>query len=123
MKKIRDAKRVIWWSGNVENCVRRWLVSTGKIFEGSGVEPRKGYVSRTIGIKLRYQDFKIATRDMTLPFATADATVIRAAAGECLRRIPLDSKFRLLGVRATTLSPKPDVQEAPQNRPVQLMLL
>jgi len=29
---------------------------------------------------------------------------IRQAAGECLRRVPLDKKIRLLGVRASTLS-------------------
>lgn len=65
---------------------------------------RKGYVSRTIGIKLRYTDFRIVTRDISLPEPTADAAVIRRAAGECLRRAPLDQRFRLLGVRASALS-------------------
>jgi DNA polymerase IV len=63
----------------------------------------KGYVSRTIGIKLRYDDFRIVTRDLTLPTPTADPAAIRRAAGECLRRAPLDRKLRLLGVRAGTL--------------------
>ena len=57
---------------------------------------RKGYVGRTVGIKLRYTDFRIVTRDVTLPDATNDATVIRRAAGECLRRAPLDLRLRLL---------------------------
>lgn len=65
---------------------------------------RKGYVSRTIGIKLRYTDFRIVTRDISLPEPTADAAVIRRAAGECLRRAPLDQRLRLLGVRAGALS-------------------
>jgi DNA polymerase-4 len=65
---------------------------------------RKGYLGRTIGIKLRYADFDTVTRDMTLPSPTADPTVIRRAAGECLRRVPLEQKLRLLGVRASTLS-------------------
>lgn len=65
---------------------------------------RKGYVSRTIGIKLRYTDFRIVTRDITLSEPTADAAVIRRAAGECLRRAPLEQRLRLLGVRAGTLS-------------------
>ena len=34
---------------------------------------RKGYVGKTIGIKLRYDDFKIATRDQTMDHYTADA--------------------------------------------------
>lgn len=66
---------------------------------------RKGYVARTIGIKLRYADFQAVTRDITLPTPTADGREIRLAAGECLKRVPLQQRIRLLGVRASTLSP------------------
>ena len=65
---------------------------------------RKSYVGRTIGIKLRYADFHTVTRDLTLPAPTADPDAIRRAAGECLRRVPLDRKLRLLGVRAAALT-------------------
>ena len=65
---------------------------------------RKGYVARTIGIKLRYDDFKIATRDQTGPQYTADGATIRQLAGQCLKRVPLDKRLRLLGVRASTLA-------------------
>lgn len=64
---------------------------------------RKGYVSRTIGIKLRFDDFRSVTRDVTLPEPTADAQAIRAAAGSCLKRVPLERRLRLLGVRASGL--------------------
>jgi DNA polymerase-4 len=64
---------------------------------------RKKLVSKTIGIKLRYDDFKIATRDFSLAVPTADPVEIRRAATECLKRAPLDRKLRLLGVRASTL--------------------
>ena len=64
---------------------------------------RKGYVAKTIGIKLRYDNFKIATRDQTAAFYTADAKIIRQTAGVCLKRVPLDQRLRLLGVRAATL--------------------
>ena len=64
---------------------------------------RKGYVAKTIGIKLRYDDFKIATRDQTAALYTADAKTIRQTAGACLKRVPLDKRLRLLGVRAATL--------------------
>ena len=64
---------------------------------------RKGYVAKTIGIKLRYEDFKIATRDQTAAFYTADAKTIRQTAGASLKRVPLDKRLRLLGVRAATL--------------------
>ncbi len=67
---------------------------------------RKGYVGKTIGIKLRYDDFRTLTRDLTLPDATDDAATIRRAAGECLKRVPLDKRLRLLGVRAGSLQKK-----------------
>ena len=66
---------------------------------------RKGYASKTIGIKLRYSDFHAVTRDVTLPVGTADGMEIRKAAGECLKRVPLTQKIRLLGVRASGLTP------------------
>ena len=64
---------------------------------------RKGYVGKTIGIKLRYDDFRIATRDHTLPAPTNDAATIRHTAGLCLKRVPLDRRLRLLGVRVGSL--------------------
>ena len=64
---------------------------------------RKGYVGRTIGIKLRYDDFRTVTRDRTIDAHTADASTIRRAAGECLRRVALDRRLRLLGVRMGSL--------------------
>lgn len=65
---------------------------------------RKGYVGRTVGIKLRYDDFQIVTRDASLPTPTDDAATIRKAAGECLKRAPLEKRLRLLGVRISVLS-------------------
>jgi len=65
---------------------------------------RKGYEGRTVGIKLRFEDFRTVTRDQTLPQPTADAAAIRRAAGECLKRVDLKRRLRLLGVRAGTLS-------------------
>ena len=64
---------------------------------------RKGYMSRKIGIKLRFDDFKTITRDLSLADATADAMVIRRAASQSLKRIELDKTIRLLGVKAGSL--------------------
>ena len=64
----------------------------------------KGYVGRTISIKLRFEDFHTVTRDFTLTAHTADPALIRRAAGECLRRVLLKKKLRLLGVKVSTLS-------------------
>ena len=41
---------------------------------------RKGYLGRTIGVKLRFDDIRIVTRDLTVPAPTADVTAIRRAA-------------------------------------------
>ena len=64
---------------------------------------RKGYVGKTIGIKLRFDDFKIATRDQTIDEHTADAHRIRQVAGQCLKRVDLSRRLRLLGVRVGSL--------------------
>ena len=63
----------------------------------------QGYVGKTIGIKLRYDDFKSVTRDHTLDAYTADFATIRQTAGLCLKRAPLAQRLRLLGVRVATL--------------------
>ncbi|MDQ6630100.1 MAG: DNA polymerase IV [Pseudomonadota bacterium] len=64
---------------------------------------RKGYAAKTVGVKLRFDDFKIATRDLTLPAHTFDGREIRRAAGACLKRVDLSRRLRLLGVRASNL--------------------
>jgi DNA polymerase-4 len=60
-------------------------------------------LGKTIGIKMRYDDFRTVTRDLTLPAATADPEAIRDAARACLRRVPLDRPLRLLGIKAGVL--------------------
>jgi DNA polymerase-4 len=60
---------------------------------------RKGYVGRTIGVKLRFDNFKTVTRDTTIDEHTADATAIRRQAGLNLKRVDLSRRIRLLGVR------------------------
>lgn len=66
---------------------------------------RKGYTARTISIKVRFEDFSTVTRDFTVKDMVSDAAEIRRAAGECLKRVTLEKRIRLLGVRASTLSP------------------
>lgn len=81
---------------------------------------RKGYSSRTIGIKLRYADFHAVTRDVTLPTGISSARAIRQAAGECLKRVPLTQRIRLLGVRAGGLVAHQE--QAAERRPLQAEL-
>ena len=80
----------------------------------------KSYLGKTIGIKLRYDNFKSVTRDQTVQSYTADAKTIRQIAGLCLKRVPLDRRLRLLGVRVGTLIKAEDlalVQDLEKNRP------
>ena len=79
---------------------------------------RQGYVAKTIGIKLRYDDFRIATRDQTVEAHTADAATIRRIAGLCLKRVPLAQRLRLLGVRAGALAKVGEVPIQVSNRPL-----
>lgn len=72
---------------------------------------QKALSSRTISIKLRFEDFQTVTRDFTLTSSTSDAAIIRIAARECLRRVQLRKKIRLLGVKASSLSSQ-DVSHA-----------
>ena len=74
---------------------------------------RKGYMGKTIGLKLRYDNFKTLTRDRTIDWPTGDAKVIRRTAGECLKRVPLDRRIRLLGVRVSALISSAAVGPAP----------
>ncbi len=64
---------------------------------------RKGYEGRTIGIKIRYDNFQAVTRDQSTEEHTADAQRIRQVAGLCLKRVDLNRRIRLLGVRVGAL--------------------
>ncbi|NUN61603.1 MAG: DNA polymerase IV [Burkholderiaceae bacterium] len=74
---------------------------------------RKGYRGRTIGIKLRFDDFRAVTRDQTIAEPTHDAATIRRVAGLCLKRVALDRRLRLLGVRVGGLVRLGEEHQAP----------
>jgi len=76
-----------------------------ELCEGVAADLRtKGYEGRTIGVKLRYDNFRIVTRVHTSAEPTNDPVKIRRVAGECLKRIDLRRRIRLLGVRVGGLS-------------------
>ena len=68
---------------------------------------RRQFIGRTIGVKLRYNNFSIVTRDNTLEAATSDALTIRKAAFDALGRVApnraLVRPIRLIGVRVGSL--------------------
>jgi DNA polymerase-4 len=79
---------------------------------------RHGYVGKTIGIKLRYDNFQRATREQTIDVYTCDPTLIRRTAGLCLKRAPLDRRLRLLGVKVSSLQRAAHGASAPMPAPV-----
>ena len=66
----------------------------------------RGYAGRTIGVKLRFDDFRIVTRDLSIAAPTADEREIRKAAFECLARVQPQRRIRLIGVRVAGLAPR-----------------
>lgn len=77
----------------------------------SGDLERKGCRAKTVGIKLRFENFKTLTRDVTLPSGISEAKDILQAARSCLRRVTLDRRLRLLGIRLGSLVPVNDQEE------------
>lgn len=71
---------------------------------------RKQVKARTIGIKLRFPDFKVCTRDSSASVAVATKADLLAAARLALKKVPFGEQgyppvIRLLGVRASGLEP------------------
>jgi DNA polymerase-4 len=62
-----------------------------------------GYSAKTVTIKIRFSDFQTLTRAKTMADYTDSVEEIRKAAFACLKRIDLNKRVRLIGVRATNL--------------------
>jgi DNA polymerase-4 len=95
---------------------------------------RKGYAGCGIGVKLRFADFRLLTREITWSHAIASVADLRLAARQCLKRVPFDGaahqRIRLLGVRCGALVladggvltnglPKPDAPAVTPSTPQQ----
>lgn len=62
-----------------------------------------GCKARTVTIKIRFSDFETVTRAKTLTDYTDSEEEMRKAAFACLKRIDLNKRVRLIGVRASNL--------------------
>lgn len=74
---------------------------------------KRGYEGRTIGIKLRFDDFRTVTRDATLDLPICQAPAILLGVRDCLKRVILSRRIRLLGVRVSGLKRKASVFDDP----------
>lgn len=63
----------------------------------------EGYRGRTVTLKIRFDNFKTYTRAKTLDQFSDSEEEIRRAAFDCLRRVELTKKVRLIGVRVSNL--------------------
>jgi DNA polymerase-4 len=78
---------------------------------GSRVRAR-GFAARTIGIKIRYADFRTVTRVRTLPSWTASTGEIYETAVALYRSLDLDQpRIRLVGVKCEALRETGTVSE------------
>jgi DNA polymerase IV len=68
---------------------------------------RHGRRGRTIGIKVRLEDFRTVTRARTLPAATGDPARVAGVARELLREYAPSRPVRLLGVRVAGFEGEP----------------
>lgn len=76
---------------------------------------RKRCSAKTIGIKVRFSDFKSVTRDVTLDHVIASTEDIVQSARACLKKVPFEpsgahSCIRLLGVKASNLWTQADLE-------------
>jgi DNA polymerase-4 len=63
----------------------------------------EGYQGRSVTLKIRFNDFKTCTRAKTLSGHTDSEEKIRKAAFDCLGRLDLKKKVRLIGVKMSHL--------------------
>jgi DNA polymerase-4 len=77
---------------------------TGELCETLAREQRRG---RTIGIKVRFDDFTTLTRARSLDAAVNDVETVGAVALDLLRRLDPPRPVRLLGVRVAGLDQEP----------------
>jgi DNA polymerase IV len=67
---------------------------------------RSGLEARTVTVKIKYADFTLRTRRVTLPEAVQDTDAIHRAAVALLARMPLDGRrVRLTGVSVSGIVP------------------
>lgn len=64
---------------------------------------QRGYKGKTVTLKVRFSDFETHTRAKTLYEHTDSLEQIRRAAFDCLNRLELKKKVRLIGIRVSRL--------------------
>jgi DNA polymerase-4 len=94
-----------------QNDIRHWQVIAKNLVELTkdvfDAMKQEGYKGRTVTVKIRFNDFETLTRAKTLAEPTDLPDVLRKAAFDCLSRIELKKRVRLIGVRIGNLEKIP----------------
>jgi DNA polymerase-4 len=86
-----------------EDVLRELLRLSGDV---SARVRRRGMVARTVGVKIRFADFRTVTRVRTLPGWVDSTAAVYAAAADLYRGLALDQpRIRLVGVKCENLRP------------------
>ena len=110
VEKSISADRTLDTDLVLEQDVRRELL---RLAEEVGTRVRtRGFCARTVGIKIRFADFRTVTRVRTLPSWTASTGEIFQTAADLYRGLDLDQpRIRLVGVKCENLR---DAADAPE---------
>lgn len=110
VEKSISADRTLDEDLTAEDDVRHELLRLAEEV-GSRVRAR-GFAARTVGIKIRFADFRTVTRVRTLPSWTNSTGAIYDTAIELYRSLGLDRpRIRLVGVKCESLRPTESVAE------------
>jgi DNA polymerase-4 len=67
-----------------------------------------GYRGRTVTLKIRFSDFETHTRSISLREPVDSEETIRRTVFECLKKVEIKKRVRLIGVRMSNLEKKGD---------------
>ncbi len=95
------------------NARRLWVLLQGMASELAVRLEAQGLVARTVGIKLRLEDWRLLTRDRTLPEQFDSAERIAVVAADLMREHWRREPIRLFGLRVSGLMPKPAPAQQP----------
>ena len=70
---------------------------------------KAGLAAKAVGVKLKYQDFRVIIRCRTLPYLLINSNALQQEAEKLLRSLNLETDVRLLGVGAENLTALADV--------------
>jgi DNA polymerase-4 len=90
-----------------ETDVRNWQVIAKTMAELTkdvvGAMREDGYRGRTVTLKIRFSDFETHTRSISLREPVDSEETIRRTVFECLKKVELKKRVRLIGVRVSNL--------------------